>query len=83
MTEVVNIKVEGVVDELILNSMQVLNQAFDQASAINQAEEYALVFEFQEEVDGDYLVVTGTLKDDAQTIKRQFEVNESKTRKYA
>ena len=50
MTEVVNIKVEGVVDELILNSMQVLNQAFYQASAINQAEEYALVFEFQEEV---------------------------------
>ena len=44
MTEVVNIKVEGVVDELILNSMQVLNQAFYQASAINQAEEYALVF---------------------------------------
>lgn len=83
MTEVVNIKVEGVVDELILNSMQVLNQAFYQASAINQAEEYALVFEFQEEVDGDYLVVTGTLKDDTQTIKRQFEVNESKTRKYA
>ena len=36
MTEVVNIKVEGVVDELILNSMQVLNQAFYQASAINQ-----------------------------------------------
>lgn len=39
MTEVVNIKVEGVVDELILNSMQVLNQAFYQASAINQAED--------------------------------------------
>ncbi|MEE0881682.1 MAG: coproporphyrinogen dehydrogenase HemZ, partial [Turicibacter sp.] len=83
MTKVVNIRVEGIDDELILNSMQVLNQAFFKTSAINQSEDYDLEFKFNEEVEENDLIVTGTLKDDSQVIRRQFESNEAKTRKYA
>ena len=83
MTEVVNIRVEGIDDELILNSMQVLNQAFFKTSAINQSEEYDLEFKFNEEVEENDLIVMGTLKNDTQVIRREFEANEAKTRKYA
>lgn len=83
MAEVVNIKVEGILDELILNSMQVLNQTFFNSSTINQAESFDLIFEFKEEIHHNELMVTGTLGDDSQVIKRQLEANESKTRKYA
>ena len=50
MAEVVHIKVEGVLDELILHSMQVLNQTFFNSSTINQAESFDLMFEFKEEI---------------------------------
>ena len=83
MAEVVHIKVEGVLDELILHSMQVLNQTFFNSSTINQAESFDLIFEFKEEICEDHLIVTATLGEDTQVIKRQLEVNESKTRKYA
>ena len=83
MAEVVHIKVEGVLDELILHSMQVLNQTFFNSSTINQAESFDLMFEFKEEICDDHLIVTATLGEDTQVIKRQLEVNESKTRKYA
>ena len=83
MAEVVNIKVEGVSDELILNSMQVLNQTFFNSSTINQTESFDLIFEFKEEVHLNEFIVTGTLDHDSQVIKRQLEGNESKTRKYA
>ena len=57
MAEVVHIKVEGVLDELILHSMQVLNQTFFNSSTINQAESFDLMFEFKEEFCEDHLIV--------------------------
>lgn len=83
MTEVVNIRVKGIDNELILNSMQVLNQAFFKSSVINQSEDYDLEFKFTEEIEDNHLIVRGTLKNDSQIIKREFEANASKTRKYA
>ena len=75
MAEVVHIKVEGVLDELILHSMQVLNQTFFNSSTINQAESFDLMFEFKEEFCEDHLIVTATLREDIQVIKRQLEAN--------
>ena len=83
MTNQVNIKILGVEDALILNAMQVLNQTFFTSSTINESEQPDLIFYYEEKKEGDELIVTGTLNQDVQTIRRQLEANESKTRKYA
>ena len=83
MTNQVNIKILGVEDSLILNAMQVLNQTFFTSSTINESEQPDLIFYYEEKKEGDELIVTGTLNQDVQTIRRQLEANESKTRKYA
>lgn len=83
MNDPVNITILGVEDDLILNAMQVLNQTFFMSSSINQSEESHLLFQYKEQIEGNELIVAGTLNEDTQTIRRQLEKNESKTRKYA
>nr|MDE5977389.1 coproporphyrinogen dehydrogenase HemZ [Turicibacter sp.] len=84
MSEVINIKIEGVTNELILHSMQVLNQGFYEKSLINQSDTYDLIFHFQEEIVEEDLIITGYLNHKEQVIKRKLITNsESKIRKYA
>ncbi len=83
MNNPVNITILGVEDHLILNAMQVLNQTFFTASTINQTEESHLLFRYEECIEGNELIITGTLDEDTQTVKRHFEKNEAKIRKYA
>lgn len=83
MTNQLNIKISGVEDTLILNAMQVLNQAFFTDSTINQQDRADLVFYFEETIEGEELIVKGVLNEEIRIIRRQFEDNQSKTRKYA
>ena len=83
MNNPVNITILGVEDHLILNAMQVLNQTFFTTSTINQTEDSDLLFQYEERIEGNELIVTGILNEDTRTVKRQFENNETKTRKYA
>lgn len=62
MNNPVNITILGVEDHLILNAMQVLNQTFFTTSTINQTEDSDLLFQYEERIEGNELIVTGIFK---------------------
>jgi len=83
MSKKVTINILGVEDELILKSMEVLNQIFFASSEIFKCDHADLTFHFQEFIQENTITITGTLNDRQQILKREFEQNSAKTRKYA
>ena len=83
MNDVVTINIIGFDDESILKAMDVLSQTFFDRTLRVQDEDATLVFRFHEEIEGDMITVIGVLNGHQQLVKRQYEENHVKTRKYA
>ncbi|MGL4336870.1 MAG: coproporphyrinogen dehydrogenase HemZ [Turicibacter sp.] len=84
MAQQIIMNILGVEEPLIINAMQVLNQSFFTSSIIDNEQSGELVFNYQETLDQDVLVIKGTLNNETQEIRRTvYEKDFIRARKYA